>query len=164
MPERSVQKELIDLEHEWLQAISRDDMEKLESIVGHEYTLTANGFPGGRTRISRQEWMATVPAYEVHSYELGNIVVKDYDAAAAVFVDLDLQATFRGGGQKRCLRRDGRVGQAGWALAGGDQKLDLYLEVLCYVEAVMRRALLPVRCHLFTQRRGRGSRKLACPT
>ncbi len=78
MPERSVQKELTDLEHEWLQAISRDDMEKLESIVGHEYTLTANGFPGGRTRISRQEWMATVPAYEVHSYEFGNIVVKDY--------------------------------------------------------------------------------------
>ncbi len=115
MPERSVQKELIDLEHEWLQAISRDDMEKLESIVGHEYTLTANGFPGGRTRISRQEWMATVPAYEVHSYELGNIVVKDYDDAAVVFADFDLQATVRGEDRSGAfavtdvwVRRDGR--------------------------------------------------------
>ncbi len=90
------EQELIDLEHEWLQAIAQNDMEKLERIVGHEYTLSANGFPGGRTRFSRQEWMATVPAYEVHSYEFRNVVVHAYDDAAVVLADLDLQATVRG--------------------------------------------------------------------
>ena len=109
------EQELIDLEHEWLQAISRDDLEKLERIVGHEYTLAANGFPGGRTRISRQEWMATVPTYEVHSYEFRSIVVKDYDDAAVVLADFDLRATVRGEDRSGgfavtdvWVRRDGR--------------------------------------------------------
>ena len=98
MPERwSVEEELTALEHEWLRAISEDDMERLERIAGHEYTLTANGFPGGRARLSRQEWMATVPAYEVHSYEFRAIVVQVYDDdAAVVLADFDLRATVRG--------------------------------------------------------------------
>lgn len=84
MPERSVEEELGALEHEWLRAILENDMEKLERIVGHEYALTANGFPAGRARLSRQEWMATVPAYEVHSYEFRNLIVQVYDDDAAV--------------------------------------------------------------------------------
>lgn len=91
-----IEQELIDLEHEWLRAVSRNETEKLESIVGHEYTLTANGFPGGGARLGRQEWMDTVPAYEVHSHEFRSIVVQAYDDAAVVLADFDLRATVRG--------------------------------------------------------------------
>ena len=96
MGEYWTEDELVALEHEWAQAIVEKDMEKLERIVGQEYTLAANNFPGGRTRLSRQEWMATVPVYEVHSYEFANVVVHDYQEAAVVLADLKLQATVRG--------------------------------------------------------------------
>jgi ketosteroid isomerase-like protein len=96
MGERSTEDELVALEHEWAQAILDSDMDKLERIVGQEYTLAANNFPGGKARLSRQEWMATVPAYEVHSYELADLVVHDYEDAAVVLAELELQATVRG--------------------------------------------------------------------
>jgi hypothetical protein len=90
-------------------------MDKLERIVGQEYTLAANNFPGGRTRLSRQEWMATVPAYEVHSYEIADVVVHDYEDAAVVLADLELRATVRGEDRSGnfavtdvWVRRDGR--------------------------------------------------------
>jgi hypothetical protein len=76
------EQELIDPEHKWLWAISHNDTGKLERIAGPEQTLTGNGSPGGRTRLDRQEeWMATVPAYEVHSHEFRDIVVRAYDGA-----------------------------------------------------------------------------------
>jgi hypothetical protein len=56
---------LVAVEHGWAHAIVENDVDKLERIVGQEYTLAANNFPGRRTRLSRQEWMATVPIYEV---------------------------------------------------------------------------------------------------
>jgi ketosteroid isomerase-like protein len=96
MGEHSTEEELVALEHEWAQAIVENNMEKLERIVGQEYTLAANNFPGGRTRFSRQEWMATVPVCEVHSYKLANAVVHDYKEAAVVLADLELRATVRG--------------------------------------------------------------------
>jgi ketosteroid isomerase-like protein len=71
-------------------------MHKLERIVGQEYTLAANNFPGGRTRLSRQEWMATVPVYEIHSYEFRDFVVHSYGDAAVVLASLDLQASVQG--------------------------------------------------------------------
>ena len=55
--------ELVLLENEWIRAIAENDLVKLERTVGREYTLAANNFPGGRTRIGRREWMDTVPAY-----------------------------------------------------------------------------------------------------
>ncbi|MBA3491718.1 MAG: nuclear transport factor 2 family protein [Rubrobacteraceae bacterium] len=96
MNEHSTEDELVALEHEWAQAIVENDMDKLERIVGQEYTLAANNFPGGRTRLSRQEWMSTVPAYEVHSYEFANVAVRTYEGAAVVLADLQLRATVRG--------------------------------------------------------------------
>ena len=93
---RSVQDELVALEHEWAQAIVENDMDTLERIVGQEYTLAANNFPGGRTRFGRQEWMDTVPTYEVHSYAFANVVVHAYEDAAVVLADLELSATVRG--------------------------------------------------------------------
>ena len=96
MAEHSTEDVLVALEHEWTQAIVENDMDRLERIVGQEYTLAANNFPGGRTRLSRQEWMDTLPAYEVRSYEFANVVVHDYEDAAVVLADLDLRATVRG--------------------------------------------------------------------
>jgi hypothetical protein len=63
--QHSTEDELVALEHEWAQAILENDMEKLERIVAQGYTLAANNFPGGKTRLSRQEWMATVPVYDL---------------------------------------------------------------------------------------------------
>lgn len=115
MSEWSVEEEPIDLEHEWLRAISDNDLETLEHIVGQEYTLAANNLPGGRARLSRQEWMATVPAYEVHSYEIADVVVHDYEDAAVVLADLKLRATVRGENRSGSfavtdvwVKRDGR--------------------------------------------------------
>jgi hypothetical protein len=88
--------ELVALEHEWAQAVLENDMDKLERIVGKEYTLAANNFPAGRTRLSRQEWMATVPFYEIHSYDFGDIRVHPYEDAAVVLASLDLQASVQG--------------------------------------------------------------------
>jgi ketosteroid isomerase-like protein len=96
MGEHSTEHELILLEHEWAQAVQENDVEALERIVGQEYTLAANNFPGGRTRLSRQEWMATVPVFEVRSYELRDFVVHPYGDAAVVLANLDLRARVRG--------------------------------------------------------------------
>ncbi len=96
MGEHSTEDELIALEHEWAQAVVHNDMEKLERIVGQEYTLAANNFPGGRTRLSRQEWMATVSVYEVHSYEFRDLVIHSYGDAAVVLANLDLQGSVQG--------------------------------------------------------------------
>lgn len=93
---RSTEDELVALEQEWVRAIADNDMDQLERIVGQEYTLAANNFPGGRTRFSRQEWMATVPLYEVHSYAFSNVVVHDYEDVAVVLAELELRATVRG--------------------------------------------------------------------
>ena len=115
MGEHSTEDELVALEHEWTQAIVENDMDRLERIVGQEYTLAANNFPGGRTRLSREEWMTTVPAYEVHSYEFADIAVHDYEDAAVVLADLRLRATVRGEDRSGgftvtdvWVRRDGR--------------------------------------------------------
>ena len=59
--------------------------------------------------------MDTVPAYEVHSYELSSAVVHDYGDAAVVLADLELGATVRGEARSGdfaltdvWVRRDGR--------------------------------------------------------
>ena len=95
MTEQPIEQELESLEREWVEAIIRKDLEELERIVGSEYTLTANGFPG-RTRFTREQWMATVPVYDVHSYELSSFVVHAYGDAAVVLADLDMNATVSG--------------------------------------------------------------------
>jgi len=113
--ERSTESELVALEHEWAQAIVENDMDKLECIVGEEYTLAANNFPGGRTRLSRQEWMTTVPVYEVHSFEIDDLEVHSYGETAVVLANLELQARVQGEDRSGgfavtdvWVRRDGR--------------------------------------------------------
>jgi hypothetical protein len=96
MGERQTEDELVATEHEWAQAVLENDMEKLERIVGQEYTLAANNFPGGRTRLSRQEWMATVPVYEVHSHEFSDFVVHSYGDTGVVRANLELRGSVRG--------------------------------------------------------------------
>jgi ketosteroid isomerase-like protein len=96
MGEHSTENELVALEHEWTQAVAENDMEKLERIVAQEYTLAANNFPSGRTRLSRQEWMATVAVYEVHSYEFHDFVVHSYGDAAVVLANLELRGSVQG--------------------------------------------------------------------
>jgi hypothetical protein len=63
MGEHSTEDELVALEHAWAQAVLENDMDKLEHIVAQEYTLAANNFPGGRTRLSRQEWWGPVSMF-----------------------------------------------------------------------------------------------------
>lgn len=81
----------------------------------NKYTLAANNFPGGRTRLSRQEWMSTVPVYEVHSYEFGEFVVHSYGDSAVVLANLELHASVLGEDRSGaftltyvCVKREGR--------------------------------------------------------
>jgi ketosteroid isomerase-like protein len=96
MDEHCTEDELVALEQEWAQAVLENDMDKLELILAQDYTLAANNFPGGLTRLSRQKWMATVPVYDVHSYELRDIVVHLYGDVAVVLANLGLQARVQG--------------------------------------------------------------------
>ena len=95
MSEHTIAQELEALERAWMEAIRRKDVGALEGIVGQEYTLTANGFPG-KTRFSRAEWLATVPVYDIHAYDLRNVVVHAYGDAAVVLADLAMHATVGG--------------------------------------------------------------------
>jgi len=89
---RSVEQELYDLEYELLDAVRRNDLTFLERVVAPEYTLTATG----SGRVSRAEWLAAVPTYEVRSFEFRDLSVQPYGEAAVVLADLQMRVSIDG--------------------------------------------------------------------
>ena len=76
MPSRAkiTQQKLEKLEHEWLDAVKEKDTERLDRLLGEEFTLTT-GRPGNEVR-SRAEYIeVTRDLYVIESYEFEELDV-----------------------------------------------------------------------------------------
>ncbi|MFL5827820.1 MAG: nuclear transport factor 2 family protein [Thermoleophilaceae bacterium] len=83
MGDDAAARELVDLEHAWLEATRTRDMEFLERLLGHEFTLTT-GRPGVEVR-SRGEWLdVTRDSYAINSFEFADLDVRLYGDTALV--------------------------------------------------------------------------------
>ncbi len=88
----TVEQDLIALEQEWMDAVRRKDTAALDRIVGPEYAYTASG----QGRWSRQRWMETVPIYDIHRFEFGEIDVRVYGDVPVVLSSYGQEASVAG--------------------------------------------------------------------
>jgi ketosteroid isomerase-like protein len=78
-----VKQELMRLEHAWMDAVRRRDMELLQRMLGEEYALTT-GRPGAEVR-SRQEWLEiTRNHYVIDSFSFKKFDIHVYGDTAVV--------------------------------------------------------------------------------
>jgi ketosteroid isomerase-like protein len=80
------------LEHEWMEAVQRNDLEALDRILALEFAYTASG----HGRWSRQQWMETVPDYDIQHFRYDDIDVHRYGEVAVVLSRCDLEAVVAG--------------------------------------------------------------------
>jgi ketosteroid isomerase-like protein len=75
--------DLVEIERAWMEALRSRDMDRLESILADEFTLTT-GRPGAEVR-GRREWLeVSRTAYVVESFEFQWIEARVYGEAALV--------------------------------------------------------------------------------
>jgi ketosteroid isomerase-like protein len=83
MDRRQTVRKLSQLEHEWLAAVKERDVERLERILGEEFTLTT-GRPGHEVR-SRAEYLEIAQdRYSIDSFEFEELEVQPYGHVAVV--------------------------------------------------------------------------------
>ena len=71
------------LEHQWIEAVRDREVERLERILGEEFTLTT-GRPGNEVR-SREEYLEIVrDRYSIESFEFTELEVRTYGHVAVV--------------------------------------------------------------------------------
>jgi ketosteroid isomerase-like protein len=76
-------RKLEQLEHEWIEAVRDRDGERLERILGEEFTLTT-GRPGNEMR-SRKEYLEIArDRYVIESFEFTELDVHTYGHVAVV--------------------------------------------------------------------------------
>src|SRR5688572_22630459 len=71
------EQELIRLQHEWMEAVKRRDIEFLEKLLAPEFTLFT-GRPGIWTRTRRQYLDVTRDRYTLESFEYVELEVHAY--------------------------------------------------------------------------------------
>jgi ketosteroid isomerase-like protein len=77
------ERKLTQLEHDWMNAVKERDVERLDRLLGEEFTLTT-GRPGNEVR-SRQEYLAiTRDRYSIEAFEFENLDVHVYGHVALV--------------------------------------------------------------------------------
>ena len=77
------ERKLAQLEHDWMNAVKERDVERLDRLLGEEFTLTT-GRPGNEVR-SRQEYLAiTRDRYSIEAFEFENLDVHVYGHVALV--------------------------------------------------------------------------------
>jgi catechol 2,3-dioxygenase-like lactoylglutathione lyase family enzyme/ketosteroid isomerase-like protein len=111
---RAAEAELVALEHDWLQAVQRRDVDFLERLLGDEFTLTT-GRAGAEVR-GRQEYLdVTRDAYVIDEFAFEEVSVHVHGDAA--FVRSRYRQRGRMGSEDRTqaflmtdafFRRDGR--------------------------------------------------------
>jgi ketosteroid isomerase-like protein len=84
--------QLVDLEREWMECVQQKDLARLETILADDYTYCASG----HGRLARQDWLDTVPVYDLHSFSLVDPRVRVYGDVAVVVVQMPMTATVRG--------------------------------------------------------------------
>jgi ketosteroid isomerase-like protein len=83
VPAKDTERKLARLEHDWLNAVKERDVERLERLLGDEFTLTT-GRPGSEVR-SRQEYLdVTRDRYVIESFEFEELDVHAYGHVALV--------------------------------------------------------------------------------
>jgi ketosteroid isomerase-like protein len=74
---KDTERKLAKLEHDWLNAVMERDVERLDRLLGEEFTLTT-GRPGNGVR-SRQEYMDVArDLYVIESFEFEELDVHVY--------------------------------------------------------------------------------------
>ena len=68
---------LIQLQHDWMDAVKRRDIEFLEQLLGHEFSLIT-GRPGIETRTRQQYLDVTRDHYTLESFEYVELDVHAY--------------------------------------------------------------------------------------
>jgi ketosteroid isomerase-like protein len=77
------QQRLEKLERDWLDAVKEKDTERLDRLLGEEFTLTT-GRPGHEVR-SRAEYLEVIrDHYEIESYEFEELEVHVYGHVALI--------------------------------------------------------------------------------
>jgi ketosteroid isomerase-like protein len=76
----NTKQEIVDRAHAWMEAVQRKDISALEQILAPDYAYMATNH-GRRTRA---EWLATVPIYDIHRFELLESDVRDYGDVAVM--------------------------------------------------------------------------------
>ena len=112
--ERTVQAELIHLEHEWMDGVRRRDAAALDRLLADEFTIAVADLRGPAT--SRADWLANVLTRStVESFNFEDMRVHPCRDAAMVQSRYHQRDSF--GGQDRCwtfaltdtwARRDGQ--------------------------------------------------------
>jgi ketosteroid isomerase-like protein len=83
VPAKDTERKLAQLERNWLTAVKERDIERLERLLGDEFTLTT-GRPGNEVR-SRQEYLeVTRDRYVIESFEFEELEVHPYGHVALV--------------------------------------------------------------------------------
>jgi ketosteroid isomerase-like protein len=103
--------ELVELEHEWMECVQQRDLARLATILADDYTYCATG----HGRLTRQDWLDTLPVYDLHTFSLVDPQVRIYGDVAVVVVQMPMTATVRGAARNgealitdTWVRRDGR--------------------------------------------------------
>jgi ketosteroid isomerase-like protein len=80
---KETRRKLSQLEHQWLDAVKEHDIERLDRLLGEEFTLTT-GRPGNEVR-SRQEYLEIAGGrYVIESFEFEELEVLPYGHVALV--------------------------------------------------------------------------------
>ncbi len=77
----STEDELVALYHEWMTAAKNKDLATLDRILGPEYAYCSSG----QGRQTRQQWMDTIPVYDVESFAFVTIDIRLYGDIAVAF-------------------------------------------------------------------------------
>ena len=107
----TAEDEFLRLANEWMGAVRRKDVERLETLVAREYMLQAPGIG----RMPPDQWMAAVSVYDIQSFEFDAVQVHIYGDTAVMRSRYTQKATYQGrdrSGQFLVtdvwIRRDGR--------------------------------------------------------
>jgi ketosteroid isomerase-like protein len=83
MDRGQTERKLTQLEHQWFAAVMERDLDRLERLLGEEFTLTT-GRPGNEIR-TRQEYLdVTRDRYAIESFEFEQLEVLPYGHVAVV--------------------------------------------------------------------------------
>jgi ketosteroid isomerase-like protein len=80
---KDTRRKLSQLEHQWLEAVRKRDVERLDRLLGEEFTLTT-GRPGNEVR-SREDYLEIArDRYVIESFEFEELEVLPYGHVALV--------------------------------------------------------------------------------
>jgi ketosteroid isomerase-like protein len=91
-----IEQEVLELEHQWAEAIQRQDSAEMSRFLADSYFL-AVAVQGQPLQLFRRDaWLATLKDYCTHSFHVDDYQVHVYGITAVVFMLYSQNATVRG--------------------------------------------------------------------